>query len=288
VNFAVGDTVPNGATVPLDGGGALCVYSPAALDLVVDVNGFFSSHGDASFVPINPTRALDTRDPGRSSLAAGSTVDLRLAGAVLPADARTAVLNVTSTNVDADGYVTVYPCDAARPLAASVNPMRGKSRPNLVVAPLSADGRVCFYSQNSTDLVVDVTGFIADHGTREFTPVVPFRHLDTRELDSRLNAGTYGMPVLAGQTLKVPVAGARGIPADAGAVSVNVTAVGASGPGYLTVWPCGERPSTSTVNYEATLASANGAQLALADSGELCIFSQQDVHVVVDINGWWR
>jgi hypothetical protein len=32
---------------------------------------------------------------------------------------------------------------------------------------------------------------------------------------------------------------------------------------------------------------SNGAQLPLSSSGSLCIYSNQTVHVVIDVNGWW-
>jgi len=67
-------------------------------------------------------------------------------------------LNVTAVNPDGDGFVTAYPCDS-RPNAANVNYLAHQVVPNAVIAPVSADGYVCFYSYAPVDLVVDINGW---------------------------------------------------------------------------------------------------------------------------------
>ena len=42
LNFAQGDTIPNGASVPLDATGGVCVYTSATTDLLIDINGYFA------------------------------------------------------------------------------------------------------------------------------------------------------------------------------------------------------------------------------------------------------
>jgi hypothetical protein len=40
------------------------------------------------------------------------------------------------------------------------------------------------------------------------------------------------------------------VPADAASVALNVTATNTTGPGYLTIFPCGQTaPTASNVNY---------------------------------------
>ena len=41
VNYVAGDTVPNAVVAKLGAGGKVCVFSYAATDLIVDVNGTF-------------------------------------------------------------------------------------------------------------------------------------------------------------------------------------------------------------------------------------------------------
>ena len=291
VNFSAGEVAPNAATIPLDGSGNLCVFSTTATHLVVDVNGYYGTAGAARFTPIAPVRLMDTRE-GRGAngpLTGGQVVSLQIGGtAGVPSGVSAVTLNVTSTDATADGYVTVWACDGTRPVVSNLNPTRGRVRPNLVVTPVAADGTVCFFTLNPTQLVVDVTGYLSGGSVRKFTPSSPFRFTDTRDrLRPEVNGGTGGSQLQAGQTLVVPIAGVRGVPSNAKAVSLNLTVTNGAGPGYITAWPCGDRPVVSTANFEANTPVSNGAQLPLSSSGSLCIYSNQTVHVVIDVNGWW-
>ena len=54
------------------------------------------------------------------------------------------------------------------------------------------------------------------------------------------------------QTRTTTVAGRGGVPADAAAVAINITAVTPTRDSYLTVWPSGAtRPTVSSINYAA-------------------------------------
>lgn len=291
VNFLAGDVAPNAATVPLDATGGVCVFANVDTDLLVDVNGFYSGSGATRFTPIPPVRLMDTREGlgAAGRVAAGQTVALKVAGVgAVPAGAAAVTLNVTSTDAFSAGYVTVYACDGPVPTVSNLNPLPGRARPNLVVTPVSSNGMVCLFSLQATELIVDATGYLSTGSTRVFTPSTPFRFVDTRDTTRpEMNIGTNGSVLRAGQTLVVQIAGSRGVPADATAVSLNLTVVGAANVGYVTAWPCGDRPVTSTANYEIGEAISNGAQLPLSSTGALCVFSQRDAHVIIDVNGWW-
>ena len=86
-------------------------------------------------------------------------------------------LNVTVTEPVDSGFVTVYPC-GARPLASNLNFVPWQTVPNAVIAPLAADGTVCFYSNVDTHLVADVNGYF-DAGASLHT-LTPVRLFDTR------------------------------------------------------------------------------------------------------------
>jgi hypothetical protein len=119
-----------------------------------------------------PARVLETRSgpddktiddvaQGVGRLAAGSTYQLEVTtrGGV-PADATAVMLNVTAVTPDAAGHVTVFPCGAPRPLASNVNYLAGDVVPNAVLAKVGTGGRVCLYTSATTDLVVDVNGYV--------------------------------------------------------------------------------------------------------------------------------
>lgn len=293
LNFGLGDAnaaTANAATIGLDAGGGMCVYSPVATNLVVDVTGAMTTTATGRFSPLTPQRLMDTRVGfGGTRLDAGQTVELQVAGtAGVPAGATAATMNLTSVDAGAAGYVTAYPCGAERPVVSNLNPQLGRTRPNMVTVPLSAEGRVCLYSLSPVDLVADITGYYAADGASTFTPSTPFRLIDTRDrLRAEVNAGTAGQQVGSGQVVTIQIAGVRGVPAGATAVSVNITTTASSGNGYLTAWPCNDRPVASTANMRTDGAVSNAAQLPLSATGTLCVFAQHATHVVVDVNGWW-
>jgi hypothetical protein len=68
------------------------------------------------------------------------------------------VLNVTAVNPVSRGFLTVYPCGADRPEASSLNYTPGVATANNVVAKVGTNGQVCVFTNQDTDLVVDVAG----------------------------------------------------------------------------------------------------------------------------------
>lgn len=71
------------------------------------------------------------------------TLQARRAGAVF--------LNGVAVKPSRTGFLTVYPCGGARPLAASVNYRAGEAAPNAVLAGVGSGGEVCIYSTADTD-----------------------------------------------------------------------------------------------------------------------------------------
>ena len=78
----------------------------------------------------------------------------------MPIEAAGVLLNVTAVNPDGAGFVTVFPCGSARPVASNLNYVAGQVVPNAVLAKLGAGGKVCLFTQSGADLVVDVNGYV--------------------------------------------------------------------------------------------------------------------------------
>ncbi|HRB02494.1 MAG TPA: CAP domain-containing protein [Ilumatobacteraceae bacterium] len=287
LNFEANDAVSNSASTPLDSSGNVCVYSPVGADILIDVSGYYSAAATSKFTPVVPDRVMDTRGGiGSGRLGAGQVVELPLPAA--PAGATGAMLNVTTILPDVTGFVTVYPCGQTPP-TSSVNSAAGGVRPNTVTTALSANRSVCLYSNTAVDVIVDVFGYMAPSDAAGFTPSSPFRWTDTRDKwVTAMNFGTGGQRLGDGQTITLQVAGQRGVPSTARAVSFNVTvADGIGNAGYVTAFPCGTRPNTSNLNFGPGQAVANGAMVSLSASGTLCIYVYESAHVIVDVNGWW-
>ncbi|TDT14617.1 hypothetical protein BDK89_0172 [Ilumatobacter fluminis] len=252
---------------------------------------------EGDVVPLVPERLLDTRpghatadgrSEGQGAVASGERYELVVAGrGQVPNDADAALLNVTAVLADAAGHLTVWPCGEERPDPASnVNYTPGGAFPNAVLAKIGAGGKVCIYTHAATHLVVDVNGYVPAGGG--LVPSNPARLADTRPghatIDGRLAGGGA---IGAGRTLAVEVADRGGVPADAVAVWLNVTAVLADAAGHLTVWPCGEeRPDpASNVNYTPGGAFPNAVLAKIGAGGKVCIYTHAATHLVVDVNG---
>ena len=284
LNFTGGQVVPNAVLTGVGTGGRVCVYSSTNTDVVVDLNGWLPV--GAGFTPQTPVRVADTRPPSTfAPIAAGGTLEVPVAGRYgVPGDAAAVSLNVTAVGPDGPGFLTVYPCGQPLPNSSNLNYTAGQIVPNTVLAPIGADGKICVYSQRATNVIVDLSGWFA--AAPGFTALTPVRAADTRP----------GTPVVfplrkqqlqAGSTLEVPVAIRFGVPANAGAVSLNVTAVGPSAPGFLTVYPCGQpRPNASNLNFTAGQIVPNAVFTGVGTGGKVCVFSQQTTDVVVDLNAW--
>jgi len=92
----------------------------------------------------------------------------------------------------------------------------------------------------------------------------------------------------AGTVTTIQVAGTRGIPIDAAAVSLNLTTMNPRRGGYLTVWPCeAARPQVAHLSHAAAQAVSTPTLVHLGPSGTLCMFQSADGHAVVDLNGWF-
>jgi hypothetical protein len=144
---------------------------------------------------------------------------------------------------------------------------------------------VCIFTDAATDLLVDVNGWFA--GTSTFDALVPARLADTRDGAATIDGEGVGFgPVGAEVTFAVDVAGRGGVPADARAASLNITAVDPGGAGYLTVWPCDQpQPNASNLNYRTGQTIPNAVLTQLSADGRVCIFTSAPTHLLVDVNG---
>jgi len=128
-----------------------------------------------------------------------------------------------------------------------------------------------------------------------FFTLTPCRLLDTRNAN-----GPLGGPVLASGAVRVfPVVALSGcgIPTTAKALSVNVTAVSATGGGFITVYP-GDAPlpGTSTVSFSLsrpTIASDAHVTLSRDGAGTVAAYAAVagapgQVHLIIDVNGYYQ
>src|SRR5205814_2352353 len=121
---------------------------------------------EGTFVPLPPTRIIDTRTI--APLGPNMTWDVQATGqGGVPAEGVSAVVvNITATEATAGSYLTVYPTGTARPLASNLNFGPGQTIPNLVVVKLGSGGKFIVYNaQGFTHVIADVVGWYSDAGS---------------------------------------------------------------------------------------------------------------------------
>jgi hypothetical protein len=281
LNFAPGQTVANLVVTKVDRNGDICLRTAVRAALVVDVLGWLGPQGgDKALQGTSPIRLLDTRiAPGQ--MAAGQTLALQVTGpGRAPVGAIGAVLNLTSTNTPAAGYITAWPCEEAQPFASNMNPLPGRQIANATMVKLDSAGQVCLYSAMPTDLVVDLNGWFVGAGSGTMKTVTPQRLVDTRPADA----------LQAWVPRAIPVLGLGGVPGSGvDSVALNVTVTEPAELGFLVVWPCSApMPEASNLNYERFQTVPNAVIAKVDAGGQICVMSTATAHLVVDVTGYVR
>jgi hypothetical protein len=270
-----------------------------------------------SFHPLAPTRVIDSRKDigtqhgplragdGRLPLEPDDTTrlewlenhEVKVTGvAGVPEHGVSAVLlNLTVTGSLGDGWIGLYPKQPRRDIfddqswyrtfepTSSLNFKSGETLPNLVVARVGAGGRIMLENASiAAHVVADIAGWFDTGGTNGdgFFGVTPQRILDTRTTDA---------PVFtAGQTRVLQVTGRAGVPANATAVALNVTQIGATANGYVTLWPDGTpRPDASNLNGAPDRTRPNMAVVKVGAGGKIDLFNSEGTsHFAVDVIGY--
>jgi trimeric autotransporter adhesin len=139
-------------------------------------------------------------------------------------------------------------------------------------------------SSNSFTVTVTAAAASAEYGALQGG-----RLADTRPGELTADGQFEGIGIRdAGSTLQLKVATRGGVAADAVAVALNVTAVGASGDGFVTVFPCGsDRPTASNLNFTAGSITPNAVITQIGNGGNVCLFVSAATHLVVDVNGYF-
>jgi 2',3'-cyclic-nucleotide 2'-phosphodiesterase (5'-nucleotidase family) len=163
LNLSAGQTEPNLVTVALGANRTIDLFNHfGTVDLIGDLEGFYSAASSAGFVSVAPNRVLDTRNAigsPRAPLGPGAVRVLDLSSAV-PVGTTAAVFNLTGTNVTAATYETAWPDGAVQPVASNLNLLAGQTVPNLVSVAVGPDRAVDLYNNaGRTDLIADLAGY---------------------------------------------------------------------------------------------------------------------------------
>lgn len=287
LNSYDGRTKANAALVTGGTEGQISVFASNTTDFVLDVSGYFTDNlNGLVYVPIPPCRIIDTRngtggpvegleDPLVANtsrtwdIAYPISIDDTPPGANhcnLPYNVGSAYsVNVTVVPINnAPVWFTSVWGSTAPPLApnteppfSNVNAYTGTDTANAAIinGPLT----IAAFSDVTTDLVVDVTGWfapasVASEGMSLYS-LPPCRALDTRLTSTEGLVGITEVPVNPNENCPLPT----GLPTPQAFV-LNATVVPTSAVGYLTLWPAGQaEPVVSTLNANDGIVTSNMA-----------------------------
>ncbi len=173
--------------------------------------------------------------------------------------------------------------DPATPAGLRAALTESLARTRAVVGPYVPDGPIPPRCADGAPVAPPETGATLDASPARLVPLPPARIFDSRA------AGDDGY-VCPGATVTVPVAGHGGVPArGATAAVLNVTAIAAGRPGFVTVWPAGRaRPTSSSLNLTRVgQVRANAVIVPLGADGAVHVYSQSGIHLAVDVTGWF-
>ncbi|HQR34558.1 MAG TPA: putative Ig domain-containing protein, partial [Blastocatellia bacterium] len=307
-NFLAGEVLNNAFTVGLGAAdGALKIFTTATSHVVIDVTGYYAPPESEGlyFHPLpKPIRLLETRpefsgcNATGTKLLAGSTRlqtgVLTCDGVTIPVGAQALVGNATTVNSAGNGFLTLFPANAAQPTTASSNYTTGVNRNAPFTVGLSAQGEFKIFTSQTTDLVIDLVGYYSTQASDIngqgllFTSLgSPLRLLDTRAGQPACYAP--GAPMNANavytQNTQIPC---TNLTASARALIGNVTTVLPTQNGFLTFWPSNAtQPTIATTNYQTGRAFNRHFTVGLGPDVAFKRYSLMTTEVVIDISGFF-
>ncbi len=261
---------------------------------------FIISGNGLQFFPLSaPVRLLDTRvgtSPNACSQPnapiAGGTSRIQAGRSIctIPANAVALTGNIT-TVLSGGGFLTLYPSDATQPTVANTNYNANEIINNVFTVGLgAADGAFKIFALNTTDVVVDVTGYYAPPAANGlfFHPLpAPVRLLETRA--GFTGCVTPGAPLVGNaDSTQQAISACTGIPAAARAIVGNATTVGPQGGGFLTIFPANAaRPVVAASNFNNNQIVNGPFAVGLAPNGQFKIYTTSTTDLVVDVLGYY-
>ncbi len=250
-----------------------------------------------AFFPIDPVRVLDSRSAvgltGAFSANTARTVAIGgAAGSGVPADAIAVTGNLTVVNQTKPGYLSIGPVAGALGATSSLNFPTGDTRANGVTVPLSDTGGLSIVYKAPTGstahVVFDVTGYFrTTTGTGDTYVVVnPVRLLDTRGGNGLTGKFAANTPRTWQIASRLP-----GAPANVTAITANVTVVGQTKAGYVSLGPVATAtPAFSTINFPTGDVRANGVTVKLSGTGTLSAVYKAPsgtTDLILDVTGYF-
>ena len=157
LNFRPGAAWAASAIVNVADDDTICVSSNVSTDVIVDITGTFSSDDGLRYVPVAPTRMLDTRD-GTGGWAPIHGSNQTIGTRVAPPTAQAVTGTVTMVRPLSRGFVSADACTGDAP-TSSANAGAGAVVANSITLGISDTGRLCFLTSSTGQTLFDTTGW---------------------------------------------------------------------------------------------------------------------------------
>ncbi len=293
MNSPDGRTKANAAIVPAGANAAVSVFVTDTTDVILDIDGYFEPaiSQTLNFFPLAPCRVVDTRQtnfpPGLGAPSFG-TMEMRdlpiptspcLQG--LPNQPLAYSFNVTAVPNPGGqplGYLTIWPSNQQQPIVSTLNNPTATVVANAAIVQDAPNGHVSVFTENSTDVIIDINGYFSTPGGLSFYAAPPCRAYDSRN--------NNGLPFSGERTVNI-VNSQCAPPSNAQAYVFNATVVPSPTLGYLTLWADGQTmPGVSTLNAYDGLITSNLAIVPNAD-GLTDAYAYGTTQLILDLFGYF-
>ena len=215
LNLPPGAIRSNLVTVAVPASRKIDLYNLAGnVDLIGDLDGYYTAGGGDAFFPMSPLRARDTRDSGQLSAAFPDELDL---SPLLPATADSVLVNLTGVAPTASTFITAWPAPYAPPNTSNINLAPGEVAANQAVIGLGAEPgspRQFQYATHSgsADVVFDVAGYFGSRhpASCATTCVYAWGANANGELGTGTTGVGVGSPQFVAENVVTAVAGGDG------------------------------------------------------------------------------
>ncbi|WP_460396992.1 RCC1 domain-containing protein [Actinophytocola sediminis] len=252
VNVTSGETRPNLVTIALGLNRKVSLYNhTGSVHVTADLTGFYTPDYGASFLPLPPTRVLDTRNgTGGTTRPVGPGAEIEVdLGSGIPVTTTGLVLNLTGLNATASTYVTAWGPFRYKPNASTLNIAPGQITPNAAVVALAQLPAMKLYNhRGNVHLLGDLTGVFAVTDAPCTADCV--HAWGDINMDRTLGTAELGF----GAPTPTPVAALSGIRAVVGGGDTNGYALRTDG----TVWTWGNNGSGRLGNGWTTYQGSYG------------------------------
>ena len=254
----------------------------------------FNPNTNTAYIGNNCSESTCTQPPSVSVIS-GSTLAVTATVSICRANDYPA----SDSEIDLTTNVVYFPCQTRntkpyQPSGLTVTALNGATNtttpiavgdfPNAAIVNSVTD-QIFVPNQENYQVTDGTVSVIGGNAKLQLVAVTPCRVVDTRGAN-----GPFGGPAITGGTdrsFALPQ-GACGIPNNAVAYSLNITAVPEKTLGYLTIFPYPENlPTVSTLNSPDGRVKANAAIVPAGAGGSVSVYVSDTSNVILDIDAYF-